>query len=353
MYGYELDFLPVEAAGGGGTKSGDAIAGRLWLPDGSCRVIVVDGGHSAIGEDLIDHIDTYYGTYTVDIVVSTHPDNDHLNGLLRVVEQMRVGELLIHQPRNHLAPADVAYFTNIAMVDAVIDAAESRGVTVAEPFTGLTRWGGQLRVLGPTEEFYEYLIGEHIREERSSPGAAAARAAAKAYSAVRSAGLDVLSRTLPFLPVETLEENPQTSHRNNSSAVLLLRSADDHRILLTGDAGVSALSLAAAEYERLFGSFFSQPLNVFQLPHHGSRNNVSPSLLDRIIGSIGSVDTVSAVISSAKASPHHPSPKVTNAALRRGAHVVATEGRTVCAYAGLPRPGWAPVPGVRPLDEDD
>jgi glyoxylase-like metal-dependent hydrolase (beta-lactamase superfamily II) len=148
-YGYEVDFLPVEAAGGGGTKSGDAIAGRVWLPDGSCRVFVVDGGHSAIGEDLIGHIDTYYRTDTVDIVVSTHADSDHLNGLLRVVEEMRVGELLVHQPRNHLAPADVAYFTNIEMVDAVIDAAESRGVTVAEPFTGLTRWGGQFGVPGP------------------------------------------------------------------------------------------------------------------------------------------------------------------------------------------------------------
>jgi hypothetical protein len=77
--------------------------------------------------------------------------------------------------------------------------------------------------------------------------------------------------------------------------------------------GVPALNVAAAEYEGRFGSFSSQPLNVFQVPHHGSRSNVSPSLLDRLIGPIGSVETVSAVISSAKASPHHSSPKVTNA----------------------------------------
>lgn len=95
------------------------------------------------------------------------------------------------------------------------------------------------------------------------------------------------------------------------------------------------------------------PLNVFQVPHHGSENNVSPSLLDRIIGPLGSVDSVSAVISSAKASHHHPNPKVTNALLRRGAYVVATEGKTVCAYSGPPRAGWTPVPGVGPLDESD
>lgn len=74
ILGYELDFLPVEAEGGGGTKSGDAIAGRFRLSDGSSRVIVVDGGCTAIGDDLVDHIQRYYQTNVVNLVVSTHPD---------------------------------------------------------------------------------------------------------------------------------------------------------------------------------------------------------------------------------------------------------------------------------------
>jgi beta-lactamase superfamily II metal-dependent hydrolase len=101
---YQLDFLPVEAEDGNGSKSGDAIAGRMWLPDGSSRVIVVDAGYSAIGDDIVDHIRTYYRTNSVDLAVSTHPDADHLNGLQHVVEQMAVRELLIHRPRRHLTP---------------------------------------------------------------------------------------------------------------------------------------------------------------------------------------------------------------------------------------------------------
>lgn len=351
--GYELDFLPVEAEGGGGTKSGDAIAGRLRLSDGSSRVIVVDGGYTAIGDDLVDHIYRFHQTNVVDLVVSTHPDSDHLNGLLPVLEQMVVSELMIHQPRNHLSAADAAYVTNLEKIDAVIDAARSAGAAVTEPFAGHERWGGQFRVLGPSLQYYEHLIEQHVREERSAPGFAAAYAAARALSSLRSAAIDLLHKAAPFLPAETLGENPQTSYRNNSSTIVLLRSDDDRRILLTGDAGVDALSSAAAEYERHLGYFFDEPLNVFQIPHHGSENNVSPSLLDRIVGPIGSVNSVSAVISSAKASPHHPSPKVTNALLRRGAYVVATEGKTVCAYSGAPRAGWTPVPGVGPLEESD
>lgn len=349
---YELDFLPVEAEDGNGTKSGDAIAGRLWLPDGTYRVIVVDGGYGDIGQDVADHISEYYGTDTVDVVVSTHPDSDHLNGLLKVIESKTVRRLLIHRPRHHLSAADVSYFANLEMIDAVIDAAESRGATIYEPFTGLTMWDGALRVLGPSVDYYEYLVRLHVDEERSG-AAAQDRVVAKVLSmAMRAVGSSP-AQTLPQLPHETLEENPVTSPRNNTSTVLLLQSFDGRRILLTGDAGVPALSLAASEYEKRIGSFRECPLSVFQVPHHGSHNNSAPSLLDRVVGPQGSFDTVSAVVSSAKASPHHPSPKVTNALLRRGAKVVATEGRTICAYSGPPRYGWTPAPSVPPRAEDD
>jgi glyoxylase-like metal-dependent hydrolase (beta-lactamase superfamily II) len=145
---YELDFLPVEAEDGNGTKSGDAITGRFWLADGTSRVIVVDAGYSAIGENVVDHVQTYYDTDRIDLLVSTHPDADHLNGLVFVLENLSVGELLIHRPREHFVSGDAELFSNIERVDAVIALAESQGVTVTEPFRGLTRWGGQFRVLG-------------------------------------------------------------------------------------------------------------------------------------------------------------------------------------------------------------
>ncbi|WP_428339855.1 ComEC/Rec2 family competence protein [Mycobacterium sp.] len=349
---YELDFLPVEAEDGNGTKSGDAIAGRLWLPDGTHRVIVVDAGYSAIGEDVVDHIAEYYGTNTIDLVVSTHPDGDHLNGLLTVMKSTTVRELLIHRPRHLLSAADASHFTNLEMIDAVIDEAESRGVPVSEPFTGLTRWGGALRVLGPSVEYYEYLVGLHVSEERSGIGEAKRTVAKVLSSAIAAAG-GFRAGALPYLPEETLEDNPVTSHRNNTSAVLLLESIDGQRILLTGDAGVPALSLAAAEYELRIGTFTDQPLSVFQVPHHGSHHNSAPSLLDRFIGPQGSFNTLDAVVSSAKASPHHPSPKVTNALLRRGAKVVSTEGKTICAYSGPSRIGWVPAPSMPPRHEDN
>ncbi|MDL9944561.1 hypothetical protein QSJ19_02970 [Gordonia sp. ABSL11-1] len=348
---FEIDFLPVESDQGGGTKSGDAIGGRVWLDDGSSRVFVVDGGFSAVGEDLVEHIETYYSTDHVDLVVSTHPDADHLNGLLYVIENMSVGELLIHRPRDHMSSADSGFFTNIEKVDAVIAAAAARGVTVTEPFCGLVRWDGRFRVLGPTKDYYEELIRQSVDDERS--GAAAKARAAKAMRAMVASGTDLLHRALSFLPhTETLAENPETTHRNNSSTIITITDTKT-RILLTGDAGVPALEHAALEYERHYGGFDISRVALLQVPHHGSRRNLSPSILDRIVGPRGIESEVKAIVSSAKASPKHPSPKVVNALLRRGAYVVATEGRTVCYQSGLSRPGWSSIESLGPLDESD
>src|SRR5690554_6609825 len=97
--GYEIDFLPV-----GDDKGGDAIAvrfGDLMGPRTSQFVVVIDGGYRETGSDLANHIRTFYGTDTVDLVISTHPDCDHVGGLHVLLEQMKVGALWMHQPWNH------------------------------------------------------------------------------------------------------------------------------------------------------------------------------------------------------------------------------------------------------------
>src|ERR1022692_3821664 len=98
--GYEIDFLPV----GEESSGGDAIAlryGNLHGHRSEQTVIVIDGGYNANGEALVDHIRRYYGTDRVDIVVSTHTDQDHITGLEVVLEKMQVGKLLMHLPWNH------------------------------------------------------------------------------------------------------------------------------------------------------------------------------------------------------------------------------------------------------------
>jgi beta-lactamase superfamily II metal-dependent hydrolase len=78
--GYEIDFLPV----GDGSSGGDAIALRYGNLHGSRSeqmIIVIDGGYSTTGQKLVEHVQQFYHAEYVDLIISTHPDQDHIGGL--------------------------------------------------------------------------------------------------------------------------------------------------------------------------------------------------------------------------------------------------------------------------------
>lgn len=348
MTEYEIDFLSIEKTGEAGSKSGDAIAMRFLDPLGIPRVVVIDGGYKDAGERLVEHIPTYYGTTHVDLVISTHPDADHINGLATVMEKLTVGELLIHRPHDHAA--DVSEYSNIEVIDAVIALAEDNDVPVVEPFTGLTRFNGAIRILGPAVGYYEDLLAEYFStpEDKSL----SASAGMFRHGGVLAKAVDLLDRALSYLPLETLSEDGYTGPRNQSSVITLL-TVGSERMLFTGDAGIEALERACEEYEAVVGPFMYSPLGFIQAPHHGSHRNVSPTLLNRILGKPGDTfGTSTAFISSAKADPKHPSPKVTNAFKRRDVGVFATEGKGLLHADAVTRPGWVAAPQVPPLEED-
>jgi len=341
---YEIDFLAVENEDGDSTKSGDAIAMHF-----DERVVVIDGGFSSIGDNLADHINTYYGSTHVDLLISTHPDTDHLNGLIKVLERCTVGELMMHLPWLHNSRANV--IGNYEKIVEIYNLAISKGVTVTEPFTGESRFADQISILGPTKVYYEELLSEAVTE--ASAGKESLRASAGGFGTLLlSKATRVLERVVSFFPAETLNDLDETSPRNKMSVITLLQ-VDGKRMLFTGDAGIPSLEAAADWYEATVGAFSLSPLSLLQAPHHGSKRNVGPAILDRLLGAPGAhFSVVNAVVSSAKLSEKHPSPKVTNALGRRGANVNVTEGSTIAFTSGQ-RTGWAPKPTVGPLEESD
>lgn len=352
---YEVDFLPVEKTGELGSKSGDAITMRFTEETTQReRVVVIDGGYGHTAEAVVENIRKFYGTTHIDLMISTHPDQDHINGLANIMDIVAEGgasvdELFIHRPHDH---ADSALaMSNIEVVDALIGSAEDMGIAITEPFTGESRFGGQVRVLGPTRAYYERLLEQHLAEERS--GEATLRRTASdslAASLIQKAG-DFLERKLADFPIETLGENGDSGPRNDTSVVTLLQ-VDGHRMLFTGDAGITALGRAWDEYERVVGSFPDTPLDFFQAPHHGSRRNLSPSLLDRIFGKPGENPLApTSMISSALKDKKHPSPKVVNSLGMRGVDVFATESRHI-SHTSTTRPGWAALTPVGPVEDD-
>jgi hypothetical protein len=83
-----------------------------------------------------------------------------------------------------------------------------------------------------------------------------------------------------------------------------------------------------------------QQFSFVQIPHHGSRRNVGPSILTRLLGQkqAETAPTRFAAFVSAPADDQiHPRRIVLNAFKRRGARIIATQGSAKIHYGGFPK----------------
>lgn len=359
--GIEIDFLPV----GLESKSGDAIALRYGDLHGSRdnqTIVVFDGGFSDDGAALVKHIKDYYGTDRVDIVISTHPDHDHVAGLSTVLEELTVGELWLHQPWRHSVEMSNAHKSAIArtrlseVAKASLQDAEDleqiaarRGITVREPFAGLATADGALTILGPSQSYYEELLPAIDADSRQA-------AAASLAEIIKRAAKAAVSWVGETLHIETLTDEGSTSPTNNTSVITRV-VVDGRTHVLTGDAGMPAIEKALNALEA--DGFTAGSASFVQVPHHGSRRNIGPTVLDRLLGAKGQSESRGTAFVSAavKGEPKHPSKKVVNAFTRRGYKVVATQGASKVHHHDAPnRPTWVtadPLPFYDQVEDDE
>ncbi len=341
MAGIEIFFLPV----GEGTKSGDALV-MQYGQDWSKQIMVVDGGNLASGDNAVAHINRYFNNPSVvEHVVCTHQDGDHSSGLRRIIENFEVRNLWIHQPWLYAAQLVGAFRHNwsanglynhlrndaFPIVASLCDLAEEHGVTLREPFAGLAI--GPFHVVAPNKDRFLSLVPQMDQ----TPQARTVTAADSVAALLKSLKEVVLGKAEKW-GIETLGTPAEgaTSVTNESSVVLLGSFDGGNRILLTGDAGVGALDDAVACAGAMGLNIVSPDL--VQVPHHGSRRNVSPAALDKILGARLYSDTSRrglAVSSVSENAEGFPRKVVENAFLRRGYTCYSTKGSWLNMTYGL------------------
>lgn len=141
---------------------------------------------------------------------------------------------------------------------------------------------------------------------------------------------------------DSLKENATTEPDNETSTVIL-GDMEGEYFLLTGDVGIRGLR-CAIEYADSIGSNIQENVTFYEIPHHGGRHNVSPSILNDLLGEIveeGTTTSKTAYTCTGKGSDH-PRQMVVNAFVRRGVKVYTTDGRTIFhKYGNMPkREGW-------------
>ena len=350
---FEIDLLPV----GSEKKSGDCIAmryGDLVKGKEKQTVIVVDGGYAGTWKDkLKPFLRKYYnceinGKLHIDIVILSHPDLDHLSGLVEMAkdEDVEIGRIMMHRPWEELLPSWFrdGRITKDSLKDRLGDAFEkakelddvTKNVTKPKLNVGkCNHKGASITILGPTSEFYKTCIANCEKTPQ------------QANNVVNLPQSQSLKKSIDFEPYIEGEikwyDDENTSAINESSLIILFEY-DGVKVLLTGDAGKKGLT-KAINYAHLKGIKLND-CNIIKMPHHGSRKNVNPSIMDAFVGS--------EMLFYSCASDdlgHHPSKRLINLMKEKGFKQYSTSGKTLHWGKNAPDRGWKSASGYDCFDE--
>jgi len=346
----EIEFIGI---GKGSTRSGDAIIIRY----GNCEndqwveshVALIDGGDVQTGKLIVQQIKDVYNKSKIDLCVLTHPDADHASGLREVLSELDVNYLWMHRPWHYWEDIKDSIqdgrITKKSFNERLKEEyqfayeleqiALERKIRIEQPHQGNYMYhqdeNDRITILGPGKEFYKSLIQASDKTPRMTSSLAA--------MSILEHEEGLKFESMDFSTEHLSEENEITSAENDMSLVLLVTIAG-FRILLTAD--VVTMGMYKVLAFCIQNSIDLKNLTLLQVPHHGSRHNISKGILQHM-------HAPSAAISCAEnGAPNHPASVVTNALLRRQIIPYATKGNTLLwTFGNAPsRPGFYPVPAL-------
>ncbi len=356
----EIEFLPV----GDGSKPGDALVVRYGEAN-AWELMVIDGGNLQSGKELVSHVRNNFGyDAVISHAVVTHPDGDHASGMREVLDGLRVNNLWLHIPWLFAASAR-PYFANknwtdqglaqalydeYDIVGELVTIAEGKKVAIQQPFAGMSI--GPFRVVSPYQNVYPYFVPQFDRTADADQAALEAagfwigKSPGVLAGVFEKAAAKVQKWVTESWDNERLKDGGVTSATNETSVVLYGDFGPRRRVLLTADAGIWGLTMA--NYFAGKNGLAMQDFMLVQVPHHGSRRNVGPSILNNILGPIkpnGTAPHSCAFVSAPKDNDTHPRKMVLNAFIRRGYKVAATQGKKIVLWGGFQaRQGYDPLP---------
>ena len=283
-------------------REGDALWMRWGEPD-QIHQLFIDMGTEASGRLIRGRLQALPEPQrSVDLLVITHVDSDHIGGALScLAEADAVPGLKLHgvwfNGFGHLSGAggnDEPDLESMGPVQGEQLTRLLRDTSWNAPFHGkpICRRGGEplpsalfhdglrLTVLGPTperlkafEKTWQEEVQEAVRRGRLEPAAVP--------PGLESLGPGPAPVLMDDADLETLaanRSNESDAALANGTSIVLLLEYRNRRLLLTGDAFSADLVAAiktVSPHERL-------RLDLLKVPHHGSRNNLHRNLVDAV-----------------------------------------------------------------------
>ena len=247
-------------------------------------IVVVDGGQG-VNPRMNQFLHEIELIDSIDLMVLTHPDDDHLDGIRKYFEKhlndsdLKVKKIwancaanIIINTNNDVSPRKAEKLSNILenLVTQNKIVWESDVVVGHEP---ISLPSGDIEIIGPTPNAFNDFMEKYRNDIGYTGEINAIDVSARDFDGDFNTEMSELAKR------DKTSRNSRDDVYNASSISFILR-CDDFSILMLGD------SFASGIYECLKQLGYSQdsPLKVdyVKMPHHGSANNINNDLLNII-----------------------------------------------------------------------
>ena len=240
--------------------TGDSI----WISQNK-KNIVIDGGKSAAA--VKERYLQMPQDESIDLLIVTHIDTDHIAGIIALVKMMktkdelhRLKQVWFNFPKKK-ANGEYSVTEGNELSSLFCEIAELSWNNNTSELIGNPISIGEMRihVLAPNHDVaYEYLPK---RPEELS---------------MEYADWDVELKTL----IENVDDDDLAEGGPNSQSIVIIVESEGKKLLLPGDCTPQELNDALCAYNSKEGK--PVKIDLMKLPHHGSRRNLTKSILEEI-----------------------------------------------------------------------
>lgn len=258
--------------------------GDCFLIKHNEKTILIDGG---LKKTYTNHLKKMLkNVKSIDLLIITHICNDHIAGIIKLFEdQKHVGKIKkIWFNSGGIISKKYEENREFLITEKSIDKSVKQGYTLEKKISILDIWekrtikygetlqlgGINIKVLAPFEENLE-ILNEKWEDELK-------RLESEKKKQEDKSGLTVEG----YESIDSLIKNKETEDQSiaNKSSIVILIEIDQKKLLFSGDS--TAQNIVKGLKNEGYSKDNPIKLNLFKLPHHGSKNNINKELIEMI-----------------------------------------------------------------------
>ncbi|PQB08008.1 hypothetical protein BST83_13240 [Polaribacter filamentus] len=262
---------------------GNADCNIIWTKaENADFVTIIDGGNPKDAKTIIEHYESYIKPHISDdspiLIINTHPHSDHIGGLVDLVHYFKnkIARFYYNDPTDYIEEAKrieikslnesflysnqrvKKLFASLRQSDDLSDILAQYKISKLEAFSDNNLDHNLFDFVGPSKAFYLEQLGyfTNIDNLRTSGS-----------NIQPESDINEVQEGLNSCDI--VDEKNDASAENLTSVLTKFIDSSNRKYLFTADAGVDAFEAAVSN------GYDIKDLHFCQLPHHGSRRNVS------------------------------------------------------------------------------